>query len=603
MIIHSTKYNSKDSPINSDVLKEAFNTIIDNIPYVDFKYCDTEEEFKDKYRKRILQELDSSGYQDTLYQYWITRLSEITKNDIEKSEIESLARETVIKDYQGIKEHLQKVDIPESAIKAWQSVKNGNPLIPENKNNRVLTNKKETLPIATSPPSRTTLRGVMGGSKVWQCDEFGMAEYLEHYKRIDNFKSPVDEIIEQNYIRMNIAERDKKETESVVIKLWDEAKEILDNLGTEAAILHIYLTAQCLNNKIPFQDRFILNADDILKDLGWDKRKRKKRHEKLLRLKEVAFALGSLYQTVRWRTERRINGKKRLVDLSHEGLVWIIDFFSETQVRLFPEDTEEILNLALSVKPGIWAEKFLNQQGYLQGTASNEYGYMSGLITQIDPYHDDLAFRIALFLTVENRINNDGDYYVKTLLKLKYSDDELGEATKINQSNRVLAKTIRNNWEQALARLHQLGYEIKALENYPNWLRPDFLQDDVYQPDGKQRKHLLNQLLKAKVQIFQPPPIPEKLAVVNQRKKAHQQKVLRPASKPKSEAASQASKPKAKVVTPADIREARKRKGWSQRKLAGVLGISQALVAYYENGERKPPPEMQRSLKKILDLD
>ena len=603
MVIHSTKDNARDIPINSDVLKEAFNTIIDNIDYEDFEGCETEEQFKSNYRKRILQDLDSSGYQDTLYQYWLVKLSEITKNDIKKSEIESLARETVIKEYQRIKEHLQQVKIPESAIKAWQSLRTGKPLIPEKKNNRVFPTKKEVLPIATSPPSRTTLRGVMGGSKVWKSDEFGIAEYLEHYQSIDNFKSPVDEMFQENYIRMNIAIRDAKETENVVIRLWDEAKEILDRLGPEAALLHIYLTAQCLTNQNPFQDPFILNADDILKELGWDKRKRLKRHEKLLKLKQIAFALGSLYQTVRWRTQKRINGKNRLVDLSHEGLVWIIDFFSETQVRLFPEDPEEIIRLAISVKPGIWAEKFLNQKGYIKGTASNEYGYMSGLITQIDPYHDDLAFRIALFLTIENRINNDGDYYVKTLLKLKYSDDDLTEATKTNKSNRVLAKTIRNNWEQALARLHQLGYKIKALDNYPNWLRPDFLQDDVYQPDGKQRKHLLTQLLKAKVQIFQPDTIPEKLAVVSQRKKAHQPKVLQPASKPKSEAASRASKPKAKLVTPADIREARKRKGWSQRKLAGVLGISQALVAYYENGERKPTPETLRSLKKVLDLD
>ncbi len=583
--------------INSEALKKVVNNIIDNISYNDFKYCETEEEFKAKYRERILKDIDVSEYRSILYQYWITKLSEITKNDTKKSEIESLARETVFKEYQGLKEHLKKVDIPDSAIKNWQSVKTGNTLIPKNKNNRIITNKKDPLPIATSPPSRTTLRGVMGGSKVWQSDEFGLAEYLEHYKSIDNFKSPVDEIIQEKYIRMNIAERDKKETEKVVIKLWDEAQEILDKLGTEAAILHIYLTAQCLSNQSPFQDRFILNADDILKDLGWNKRKRKKRHEKLLRLKEVAFALGSLYQTVRWRTERRINGKKRLVDLSHEGLVWSIDFFAETQVSLFPEDTEKILNLAISVKPGIWAEKFLNQQGYLKGTASNEYGYMSGLITQIDPYHDDLAFRIALFLTVENRINNDGDYYVKTLLGIKYSDKDLKDCD-FRQSYKI-----RKDWDNALARLFQLGYKIKALDNYPNWLRPYFLQDDVYQPDRKQRKHLLTQLLKAKIQIFQPPPIREKLAVVSQRKKAHQKKVLQPPSKPTSEAAKRASNPKAKVVTPADLREARKRKGWSQMKLAGVLDISQTLVAMYEKGDRTPPPAMLKKIQKILDID
>lgn len=47
------------------------------------------------------------------------------------------------------------------------------------------------------------------------------------------------------------------------------------------------------------------------------------------------------------------------------------------------------------------------------------------------------------------------------------------------------------------------------------------------------------------------------------------------------------------------IKELRKKKGITQKKLASYLGISDRAVGYYESGQRTPPPDI---LQKIADF-
>ena len=589
----------KDSIMDftSDTLKNALNTIIDNISYDHFRDCPDQEAFAKEFRLTIIKKLNDSNYAEVNYKFWLKSLKEVTKGNVSLSEIEPIAKQTATEAYNSLLEFIQNLTIPESALKAWEAEKNGIPIIPKKRNNIRFETYNSHVPTASDPTSRTTLRGVISGINSWSKDEFGIAEYYEEYRVRTNFKDPIEvfqECLAENSVRLNIAEVDKK-SDQITIKLWEEAEEILNRLGPESALLHIYLTACCLRNTRPWKDTFMLDGDTVLKDLGWDRRRRLTHHKKLLKLKNLAFALGSIYQTINWQTVRKHKGKTIPVNLSCQGLAWKIDFFTETQSRIFPEDTEQILRLAIQVEPGVWAEKFLNQEGYLNGKALNEYGYMSALITKIDPYHDDLAFRIALFLTIENRINTDCDYYVKTLLKLKYPEHIL------NQCDKVKAKTIRTNWDSALARLNQLGYKIIPFENYENWLRPEWLQDNNYQPKHNRRRNILSQLLEVKVIIKQPEPIPFKLAMVTQKKLEYTSPTKSLSSINKTSPKKLASKTSG-IITPADIREARQKKGWTQRQLAEFLGVSHTLVGRMEKGERTITPKVKKKLQRLLKL-
>ena len=77
---------------------------------------------------------------------------------------------------------------------------------------------------------------------------------------------------------------------------------------------------------------------------------------------------------------------------------------------------------------------------------------------------------------------------------------------------------------------------------------------------------VIDWLLQAKLTINPPAPIPELLAAK-----------VKP--KPKARKLQQTATTR---LTGAQIRKAREAKGWSQRKVAGWLGVSDVLVGYWE---------------------
>ncbi len=103
--------------------------------------------------------------------------------------------------------------------------------------------------------------------------------------------------------------------------------------------------------------------------------------------------------------------------------------------------------------------------------------------------------------------------------------------------------------------------------------------------DNKRRKNIINTLLLAKIEILQPSPIPEKLQEISQlpSQETHPKKSL--------------SK---NYLTPQQIRDGRKEKGYTTRKLAGILDISPSMITGYENGSKKLSPKIEKLLRQIL---
>lgn len=51
----------------------------------------------------------------------------------------------------------------------------------------------------------------------------------------------------------------------------------------------------------------------------------------------------------------------------------------------------------------------------------------------------------------------------------------------------------------------------------------------------------------------------------------------------------------------AAMREKRKEKGLTQKDLAGRVGVSQRMLSFIENGERKPTPDVAERIARELD--
>ena len=374
--------------------------------------------------------------------------------------------------------------------------------------------------------------------------------------------------------------------------LKEEVLKLLQNQGVESAWFNSYLTGKIIESG-SISTELILDADDILKDLGWERKRRKNREELLLYLKRLATLLDCFRTSFEWKQILYQGRKKIEINAKESGRAWQISTsdLEISQKDLLDNSETRNHKLYITVKAGIWAKIFLNQALAEKQEALFWYGYLSKQISLIDPVHEETAFLIALHLIYSNRVGN-GIYTVRELLRCRYSDHDLNLAVNGDRNTKKeKSKGIRKNWQTAISTLHQLGWKVIPID-YPEYLRPAFLRSPDYQPDGKRHTNLLKRLFDCKIQILQPDPIPELLESIRQKRKLF-------SSPPKKEPNS--SLP---ALKPESIKESLKKAGLSQDKVARLMGISKGRLVRYLAGNLKSLTANQvLHLKKILNID
>ncbi|MGJ3254377.1 MAG: helix-turn-helix domain-containing protein [Elainellaceae cyanobacterium] len=376
----------------------------------------------------------------------------------------------------------------------------------------------------------------------------------------------------QNYIEHYISSPG-----DVTMLPWDAAEKIINNFGFNTVKLQLILAAHAMNQNEPWSGSFTLSGEDVIKNLGWNNRKDITVSQKLSELASCAFALDCLLVRVEWK-EGQTNRRKTQVTVQTSRM-WNISVSATGQKNLLSDKIEALTKVELQVQPGLWTKGFLNRGGAKAKEALHQFGYLAQSVLKIDPYHNELALRLAIHLTIESRIHKSGDYRVKTLFEsvLVGYDAKLEKAL----SDRHKARDLVHQWNEALKTLVKLGWSVEFHDNYPESLRPD---SKIRKPKG-----YIYILLESKLRILPPDPIPGLL----DRKKTprHEPRKLK-ASPPEPTG----------TLTGEDVRDARKRRGWSQAKLAGFLGVSQQLISHIESGRREPTIEIEASLKKVLKL-
>ena len=215
-----------------------------------------------------------------------------------------------------------------------------------------------------------------------------------------------------------------------------------------------------------------------------------------------------------------------------------------------------------------------------------QFGYLAQDILKIDPYHDDFALRLGLHLTVESRFHTSGTYKVQTLLEALLPKTIINEAL----DNRDKARKLTNRWNHALEILSGLkrAFQIEFDPvTYPEELRPSC--------KARKPRGYFEQLLTAKITIHPPAPIPELLAAKTQPRQ------IKPKIDPPLKTVKEPTA-KTTTITGAQIKNARKAKGWSQGQLAGFLGVSQNLVSLVERDKRSINKKLRTKVGKLLEI-
>ena len=98
------------------------------------------------------------------------------------------------------------------------------------------------------------------------------------------------------------------------------------------------------------------------------------------------------------------------------GRMWnvVVDPRGQLNLEGKVEKPEEVY---ITVQPGLIFQSFLNKAGSRLKEALYQFGYLAQDLLKIDPYHDELALRLAIHLTMDSRIHASGKYRVETLLK------------------------------------------------------------------------------------------------------------------------------------------------------------------------------------------
>ncbi len=391
---------------------------------------------------------------------------------------------------------------------------------------------------------------------LWQQDQNGYGYYQHRAKG-----NP------ENYVEHYISTPG-----DIEILPWEQAEQIIDKFGFTTVKLHLLLAAHTMNQAEPWKSNFVIKGSSILKELGWDKRTDIPLHAKLNEIAKAAFVLDCLLVRTVWIEGRTKGGR---VDASIPiGRMWtvVIEPHGQLDVNGQISEPEEVY---LGIQPGLIFERFLNKAGSKLRQALYQFGYLAQEVLKIDPYHDELALRLAIHLTMDSRIHPSGRYQVATLLETILPTAVLSTA---RQDSRR-AFDLKKRWDNALTLLTQLNWEVEFDEFYPEVIRPGSQQ--------RNPKGYFEQLLAANIVIKPRSPIPQLIA----------KKTLSSPSKP----AAPRLKPSA-TLTGAEIRQARQEKKWNQRELAGWMGVSQTLINHWEKEKRFPSPEQESRLRTVLKL-
>jgi DNA-binding transcriptional regulator YiaG len=429
-----------------------------------------------------------------------------------------------------------------------------------------LYQSKPVTPIATPPPMVSSLQAQLRPDQ-WQQDSSGIGCFQHQAKGNPN-----------NIIKHYIANPG-----NITVLPWDEALQIIDKFGLTTAKLHLIFAAHTMRQDKPWSSQFTLKGSDLIEEMGWDKNHNSPAYEKRKNIAMVAFVLDCLLIEATWVEGRHKKGG--ILASVETSRMWNVQV-QLTGQRNLEGKIEQPDEVYVTVQPGLWTRSFLNKAGCQAKDALYQFGYLAQEVLKIDPYHDELALRLAILLTMESRFRTSGTYEVKNLLEALLPQTVIDEA----RCNRDKAYKLANRWNHALAALMELSQAFQVEfdpKTYPEDLRPG---SKARKPRG-----YFEQLLAAKITIHPPAPIPGLLTTKT--KPEPTQPKLKSARRTTSSPTSQRAK-----LTGDQIRNARNAKSWSQATLAGWLGVSQRYVSMIERGDRIPTPEQESNIRQLLNI-
>jgi DNA-binding transcriptional regulator YiaG len=384
---------------------------------------------------------------------------------------------------------------------------------------------------------------------------------------------------------------------------FKDADSTLEAMDIRAAAMHLIFAALVTSLERPWEQEFAIDNKQIETYLGLDKRKDLSKAAKLSLIKTLVQQPCKLLTTIDWPRQGKIASFA-----VPEDRVWHLEEIENH----FQEDDhgyKHLVGMTFRIRAGVWAEYFLNKQGYKKYIAYYQYGTLPKflLTTVMTIWHQhEGTVRMMLWLLFKTKMGKQQRVTIPRLMYVAYGEAKVREAS----LHREKRKRMLRRFESDLEVLYH--YQIKPIFDpvtYPTkiqplWARLAAIPDDADEAmefwinDGCNETSITdpappgkwNLLMKARVLYFELPPEWDKQLSRWENKK--QRKTRR-----------KNSTKTISHLSGEQISIARTNLGISQRKLAQQLGKSQSWIRDIENSRFSVKPGDRLKLQKILELE
>jgi DNA-binding XRE family transcriptional regulator len=294
-------------------------------------------------------------------------------------------------------------------------------------------------------------------------------------------------------------------------------------------------------------------------------------------IEEIAKQPCKITTFITWPTQGKVKGFTL-----EEGRLWhLMGIRYHYQQSLLGE--KELTGMTFIVKAGLWAKYFLNEEGKKSKTALYQSGILPKALLEAVMsvwQHREGAARLMVWLLFKAQFNRQNPLNVQALMEVAYGVEKIEQARHSSE----LRKKLANSWDEDLMTLHDRGWKLNFdHETYPLSIQPSgFGRETSQRPRG-----FFEQLLTARLWIT-----PEDALL--------QETLIHSSEDHKAGTLNATQDNPLVILTGSQVKAMRVAKGWSQRKLATLTGMSQGLISLIENEERSITPENEEILGKTF---
>ncbi|WP_250126634.1 helix-turn-helix transcriptional regulator [Chroococcidiopsis sp. CCMEE 29] len=352
---------------------------------------------------------------------------------------------------------------------------------------------------------------------------------------------------------------------------------VIDAFDIRAACMHLIYAAHATQLDQPWEQEFVIDDRQIEDYLGLKKRTDKNRQQKLALIKEIAQQPCQITTFISWPAQGRARG----FTISETRLWNMLEIQHHYDSDLF--SNQELVGLTFRVKAGYWAKYFLNEEGRAELSTYCQTSILSKVlladVMRVWQQREGAA-RLMIWLLFKTKIDMKHSLSVQTLMEIAYGPQKI-EAARLD--NRLRSK-LANTWDEDLLVLHDRGWHLHFhSETYYPEIQPfAFGRSNHSRP-----RSFFEQLLSAQIWISPPDSLTQKFITPEIISRPQVQQTVLPVE-------AQCS------LTGTEVRTLRNKKGWTQRQLASLTGLSQSLIQLIEKNQRTITRENQEILERTL---